>query len=145
MVQQLPPELWRTVLAFAFPPPCQVCPLPICRDWLPSPCRGERPQGCPMAAPLCCRHQQRELTVWREVWQESHRQHANPFRIHSPYLDALKGLQQHMSLHLLFEVVAEVIHPPPHEAWIWIAPGHWADAWWQAFCLWAGRAPDDGA
>ena len=142
-MQQLPRELVWHVLEYAVPPACKHPPKPVCRAWLPRPCRGETPVGCPRAPPLCIVHQQRELALWAELWQQAHSQHANPFSLRTPHEAALKRVEKHMTRHLPFDVIAIVTAPPPQEAWIWIAPGQLACAWYDAYRVWRDLPDDD--
>jgi hypothetical protein len=142
-MRQLPAELVRHVLEYAFLPACKHPPLLVCRAWVLRNCRRERPLACPAAPPLCAAHQQPELALWAELWQTANTQHTNYFPLRNPPQAALQCIQTHMAAHLPFDVIAVVTAPPPQEAWIWIAPGHRASLWWEANRAWRGLPEDD--
>jgi hypothetical protein len=87
-------------------------------------------------------HQQPELALWAELWQRAHTQRTNTFPLSNPPMAVLKCVENHMAAYLPFDVFAIVTAPPPLQAWIWIAPGHQASAWWEAYCAWRGVSSD---
>ena len=142
-MQRLPPELVQHVLEYAFPPACQQPPVPVCQAWVLRTCCPAAPVGCPGVPPLCSVHQTRELALWDELWQTAHTQHTNYFPLRHVHVPTLQYLQTHMASHLPFEIIGIVTAPPPQEAWIWIAPGRRAVAWWEAYRQWSGLPPCD--